>query len=50
MFTYNFNLEQTEEDAVCYKVAGPALIPKTLAETKALVTERQAVTEEKLKK
>ena len=44
------SLDQTEEDAVCYKSIGPALVPKTLAETKELIKQRQATTEEQLKK
>jgi len=43
-------LEQTEGDAVCYKAIGPALVPKTLAETIELVKQRQATSEEQLKK
>merc|ERR1711945_75657 len=43
-------LDATEEDAVCYKVAGPALIPKSVAESKALIKERQTKNDEALKK
>ena len=43
-------LDATEEDAVCYKVAGPTLIPKSVAESKALIKERQAKNDEVLKK
>merc|ERR1712064_241504 len=43
-------LDATEEDAVCYKVAGPALIPKSVVESKALIKERQTKNDEALKK
>ena len=43
-------LDATEEDAVCYKIAGPALIPKSVAESKALIKERQTKNDEALKK